>query len=249
MVTANGGPDRFALTFLERSGEEWKTRQLSLGASGDHWKSAFMGLAFDSEDTLYVSKGESGRVRLFNGLSGEKIASFDLNTDGFHDSYSGDLVLDRERGLLYIVEQANFRVAVFDTRGKRALASVGVGRLPFAIALSPVIKFIRTGLAFGPNSLGGSAPAGIATAGSQVFVSNSTNDSVSIIDAQSLNITADIPIRIPGLDNLRGVLPVGLTYDAASDRLLVAEAGINVIGIIDFKGRRHGEIYRSDVRF
>lgn len=323
VVTANGGPDRFSLTFLEKSDGTWKTRQLALGGSGDDWKSAFMGLAFETEDRLYVSEGESGRVRLFNVLSGEKLADLDLNTNGFRDSYTGDLVLDRARGVLYVVDQANFRVAIFDTRGGRTLASSRVGRLPFAIALSPdgkrvyvtnvgmfvykpipgadpkharetglpfpafgfpskesldgtvaknasgkdvvvpplgdpnmpesnsvcvldvadpshpaVVRFIRTGLAFGPNSLGGSAPAGIVAAGTQVFVSNSTNDSVSIVDAETLKVTADIPLRIPGLEHLRGVMPIGLAYNASRDRLLVAEAGINAVGVIDVGHQR-----------
>ena len=323
VVTANGGPDRFSLTFLERSARGWTTRQLALGASGDDWKSAFMGLAFENEDALYVSEGESGRVRLFNVATGEKLADFNLDANGFHDSYTGDLVLDRDRGLLYVVDQANFRVAIFDTRARRPLASIRVGRLPFAIALSPdgrrvyvtnvgmfvyqpiegadpkhiretglpfpafgfpskesldgvmaknasgrlvrvpalgnpnvpesnsvcvvdvddpshpaVVKFIRTGLAFGPNSLGGSAPAGVAAAGSRVFVSNSTNDSVSIIDAATLNLIADIPLRVPGLEHLRGVMPVGLAYNSEKDRLLVAEAGINAIGVIDVRAGR-----------
>src|SRR5271166_3354097 len=114
VVTANGGPDRFSLTVLEKSG----TREIVIGGAGDDWKSAFMGLAFESEDTLWASEGESGQVRLIDvrsgGIrSGAKQARLDLNTGGFRDSYSGDLALDRKRGILYVVDQANFRVAIF----------------------------------------------------------------------------------------------------------------------------------------
>ncbi|MGC4052546.1 MAG: alkaline phosphatase family protein, partial [Paludibaculum sp.] len=38
---------------------------------------------------------------------------------------------------------------------------------------------------------------------------------------------------IPGLDAYRGVLPVGLTLDVPNGRLLVAEAGINAVGVVD----------------
>src|SRR5207237_2325805 len=51
--------------------------------------------------------------------------------------YSGDLALDAERNILYVVDQANFRVAVVDVRSRQVTASLRVGRLPFALALSP----------------------------------------------------------------------------------------------------------------
>ena len=40
----------------------------------------------------------------------------------------------------------------------------------------------------------------------------------------------DIPLRIPGLESFRGILPIGLALQG--ENLLVAEAGINAIGII-----------------
>ena len=78
-----------------------------------------------------------------------------------------------------------------------------------------VVRFIRTGLPFGESSLGGSSPAGVLAAAGKIFVSNSTNDTISVIDPASLAVTAEIPLRIPGLEQLRGVLPIGLGYHAA----------------------------------
>ena len=148
IVTANGGPDRFSLTVLEKTGSDWKARQIPIAPkkaekaeAGDEWKSTFMGLAFDGDDTLYASEGESGEVRAVDLASGKHLGQFDLNTGGFHDSYSAELALDRQRGILYVVDQANFRVAVFDTRERKPLASIAVGRLPFAIALAPIRSF------------------------------------------------------------------------------------------------------------
>ena len=48
----------------------------------------------------------------------------------------------------------------------------------------------------------------------------------------------EIPIRIPSLEKFRGVLPIGLTFDADSRWLLVAEAGINAVGVIDTRTHR-----------
>jgi YVTN family beta-propeller protein len=324
IVSANGGPDRFTLTFLERTDGDWRTRNLqavgrrdAAESDEDDWKSTFMGLAFDGDNLLYASEGESGRVRALHPATGRRIRSFNLNTGGYGHSYSGDVAFDRDRGLLYVVDQANFRVAIFDTRKAAYLASVAVGRLPFALALSPdaqrlyvtnvgmfsykpipradpkhpretgldfppfgfpskdaerganrkamngtvrvpglgspntpasnslcvvdvsnpgspkIVKFIRTGLPLGRASYGGSSPAGVLAAGNRVYVSNSSNDSISVIDAATLETIRDIPIRIPGLESYRGVLPIGLAFDPASSHLLVAEAGINSVGVLD----------------
>jgi DNA-binding beta-propeller fold protein YncE len=324
IVTANGGPDRFSLTILETTGDQWRTRQLavppqkSTADADDDWKSTFMGLAFDGEETLYASEGESGQVRAIDPATGRRLRRYNPNANGFDDSYSGDLALDSERGILYVVDQANFRVVVFDVRHHRQLASVGVGRLPYAIALSPdrkrvyvtnvgmfaykalpgadakraretgiafpafgfpskesldgtvvknasgqsivvpglgdpnvpqsnslcaidvehpeqpkVIQFVRTGLPFGPRSLGGSSPSGVIAVGPRVFVSNGTNDSVAVINADTLAVEKEIELRIPGLEHLRGVLPIGLGFISARNQLLVAEAGINAVGVID----------------
>ena len=95
--------------------------------------------------------------------------------------------------------------------------------------------FIRTGTPFGGPVQGGSSPAGVLAAGNRVFVSNGHNDSVTVIDARTLTVEKEIPIRIPGLEALRGVLPIGLALHQPSGRLLVAEAGINAVGVIDTK--------------
>lgn len=325
IVTANGGPDRFSLSFLEKAGAEWKIRRQQLQRkkkeetkSDDDWTSTFMGLAFGDENTLYASEGESGRVRVLDPASGRTLHIFELNAGSYRDSYSGDLALDIERGLLYVADQANFRVAIFDTKGRKAAGSVAVGRLPFAITLSPdrkrlyvtnvgmfaykvvpgadakraretglefpafgfpskealngakrknasgqdvavpglgdpnvpesnslcvvdvfdaaharVVKFIRTGLPFGRQSNGGSSPAGVLAAAGKIFVTNSTNDSISVINPETLAVEKEIKLRIPGLEQLRGIIPIGMAFHAATNRLLVSEAGINAVGVID----------------
>ncbi len=46
-------------------------------------------------------------------------------------------------------------------------------------------------------------------------------------------MVATIPLRIPGLEKFRGILPVGMAVDGAGSRLYVSEAGINAIAVID----------------
>ena len=330
VVSANGGPQRYSLTVLEKDKQYWRERHLiapsrkeQAGPEEDDWRSVFMGLAFDGERALYASEGNSGRVRLIDPASGRLHHVYDLNTGGYADSYSGDLALDAERGLLYAVDQANFRLVVIDVRHRSILAWVRVGRLPFAVALSPdrrkayvtnlgmfeyqpipggdpkrpretglefpafgfpspealagarrttergpvdvpglgdpnvresnslcaidvsdpaaprVEAFVRTGLPFGASSLGGSSPSGVAATSELIFVSNAHNDSLTVLEAGTYKTRATVPIRIPGLEHLRGVLPIGLACHGPSGWLLVAEAGINAVGVVDTKTLKH----------
>ncbi|MGH9633041.1 MAG: bifunctional YncE family protein/alkaline phosphatase family protein, partial [Bryobacteraceae bacterium] len=96
-----------------------------------------------------------------------------------------------------------------------------------------LMTFLPTGLPFGGRSAGGSSPSGVAATADRVFVTNAHNDSVTIINAGTLRVENEIALRIPGLESLRGVLPIGVSFHEASGRLLVAEAGINAIGVLD----------------
>jgi DNA-binding beta-propeller fold protein YncE len=322
VVTANGGPQRYSVTALRRDNQgRWATEHIVArgGPEGeeDAWRSVFMGLAFTGRNTVVASEGNSGRIRRVNASDGSSRDFVDLNQNGESDSYTGDLAYDEKRKVLYAVDQANFRMVAIDASRRRIVGSVQVGRMPFAIALSPdgrkayvtnvgmfeyrpvpgldpenpratglpfpafgfpsqealagaerdtergsvevpglgdpnvpgsnslavidvanpsaprVEVFIRTGLPFGEKSLGGSSPSGVVAGGGRVFVSNAHNDSITVIDATRNEIVGEIPLRVPGFERLRGVLPVGMAYHEASGWLLVAEAGINAVGVID----------------
>ncbi|HEY2011878.1 MAG TPA: hypothetical protein VGH38_00195, partial [Bryobacteraceae bacterium] len=145
VVTSNTGPGRNSLTILEHDkSSRWEVRQLMTRPPPDQdgesdsteWRSVFMGLAFTNEHSIYVSEGNSGRVSLID-WNADRRRTIDLNQGDFDDSYTGDLAFDPDRGVLYVVDQANFRVAVIDARTRQVTASIKVGRLPFALALSP----------------------------------------------------------------------------------------------------------------
>jgi DNA-binding beta-propeller fold protein YncE len=326
LVSANSGPDRFSLTVMEHDKKAgWQVRQLVAPKKkpgppekdGSEWHTVFMGLAFAGEHAVYASEGNSGRVRLVDLATGAARKIYDLNQDGFEDSFTGDLAYDAERGVLYVLDQANFRMVAIDVRKQRVISSVRLGRLPFALALSPdkrkayvtnigmfeyqaipgvdprngretglpfpafgfpsaeahdgarretrkgpvdvpglgdpnvreanslaviglddpaapkVESFIHTGVPFGDSTDGGSSPSGVVATADRVFVSNGHNDSITVIDAKAGSVTGQIELRVPGLEKLRGVLPIGMAYDAATGWLLVAEAGINAVGVID----------------
>lgn len=332
-MTANLGPERLSLTVMEkekrgtwlvhnlltsRSDKSSVTNQSKSEREDDDWKSVFIGTVFSGEKSAWVAEGNSGRVRLVDLATGNRRHLIDLNVDGFSDSFTGDLVADDARGLLYVTDQTNFRVAIIDTKRLRVLASLRTGRIPFALALSedrktlyvthvgvfeykpipgadrahpqetglrfPAYGFpsqealegrkegdqaipplgdpntteanslavinvedaaspkltaqIRTGLPFTPERPGGSSPSGVTTGNGMIYVSNAHDDSITIIDAKTLKIVEDLNLRIPGFESLRGVMPLGMTVDPQTGNLLVACAGINALGVLDFKAKR-----------
>ncbi len=329
-VTADGGPDRYSLTILDMTTEPWRLQRLEAKrrndkpapGDDDDWRSVFLGLAWEDDSKLFASEGNSGRVRHVAIPSGRILGHFHLNEGNWKDSYASDIAYDGDRKLLYVADQANFRVSVFSTRTRKMLASVKVGRLPFKMALSPdrkrlyvtnlgmfeykalpgvdkddvlgtglpfpafgfpsaeaeqgvkretargpvdvpglgdpnapesnslavvdvteaespkLVALVRTGEPFGVKSLGGSSPAGVVATANDIYVANGNQDTISVVDAATLRVRATIPLRIPKLEDYRGVLPLGMAIDHDNGRLLVAEAGINALAVIDTGGNK-----------
>lgn len=333
IATTNLGPERLSLTVWEKDKKgEWSSHNFltakpvqpgSDPPDEKEWRSTFMGLVFSNDKQLWVAEGNSGRVRSLDPATGERHKLVDLNGDAFHDSFSGDLAFDHARGILYVTDQANFRICAVDARKGRVMGSVKVGRLPFAIALAEdgktafvthvgvfryeavpgvtkatsaqrglsfpafgfpsaaalngaelertdgekvavpglgdsnllesnsvafvnvadpaamaVTGYLRTGKPFSLEAAGGSSPSGVVASGGLLYVSNAHDDTITVIDPIKQSIVDQIELRIPSFETLRGVMPLGMVADAGAGRLLVAEAGINAIGVIDVKLRK-----------
>ncbi len=331
VATANIGFERIGVTVLSPSKSPndpkgpWDVRQLWTRTPGmkapeeadPEWKGVFYGIAFEGEKSVWVSEGDSGQVRLMDTTTSAKRKLVNLNEGEWKHSFSADLAFDAARHRLYVVDQANFRVAVIDTAKGKVMSSVKVGRMPYAITLSPdggtayvtnagvfqyqvlpgadrkdskrtglafpafgfpsaesrdgvrrdteggpiqvpglgdpnvkesnsvciidikdpekpaVLDWVRTGSPFDSKTFGGSAPAGVLAVGDRVYVSNAHDDTITVISATDHKVLSEIPLRIPGLETLRGVMPAGLAFDPVTKWLLVAEAGINAVGVVD----------------
>lgn len=99
----------------------------------------------------------------------------------------------------------------------------------------PAVKFkVRTGIPVGPGSVGGSSPCGIVAKQQRVYVSNASQDSITVIDALSGQIQKTILLEpAPAVKGLRGVLPFGLALSPGGRTLYAACAGINAVAVVD----------------
>ena len=260
LVTANSDALRPSLTVLEH-GPGWETRQLPATAlrpgeasPSDEWHSVAGGLAFLGERSVFVSEGNTGRVALTDLTTGERRRAVDINQDGFPNSFTGDLVMDGPRAILYVADRAHARVAAIDTHSRQVIGSATVGGTPVALALSPdrvklyvatvgsdTVSVMNVSQPSAPKveaTVRTESPGALVATAERVFVSSTERDSVVVIDARTHRVETEIPIRVPGLEGLRGVLPMGLAYDAKTRWLLVAEAGVNAVAIIDTQSQK-----------
>ena len=140
-VTANSGNRPFSVTILENpaSGRP-NVRQVPEGAMNDKnlLEDVFMGLAVTPDNEhVWVAGGQSNKLYLFDLKTGAKLDSIVCAQPDHADGYLGDLVLTRDGNTLYACDQSNFRLVIADTRTRKVLNYVPVGRYPFGVTLSP----------------------------------------------------------------------------------------------------------------
>jgi len=102
-----------------------------------------------------------------------------------------------------------------------------------------VIAKIKTGhlvgaLVEGIPAVGGSSPNSIVATDDYVFVSNGTNDNISVISIAKDVVINTIPLKLDSrVKQFRGVIPFGLALSPDQKRLYVAESGINAVAVIN----------------
>ena len=99
---------------------------------------------------------------------------------------------------------------------------------------------IKTGIQVGDKSVGGSSPGAVVAGRDRVFVSNATQDSVTIINARLNRVEKTILLEpATTVKGLRGVLPFGMALSPDETRLYVACSGINAVAVLD---AREGQV-------
>jgi len=97
---------------------------------------------------------------------------------------------------------------------------------------------IKTGqlvgaLVEGIPAVGGSSPNSIVASDDYVFVSNGSNDNISVISIKKDTVVNTIFLKPDKrIRQFRGIIPFGLALSPDQKRLYVAESGINAIGVI-----------------
>ncbi len=86
----------------------------------------------------------------------------------------------------------------------------------------------------GIPAVGGASPNSVVTDGRLLYVSNGSNDTVTVIDTASDSVLDHIAFPIDErLGKLRGLIPFGLTLSSDGGRLYVALAGINAVAVVE----------------
>jgi len=121
-----------------------------------------------------------------------------------------------------------------------AIEAFSVFAINIENSLQPkVIAKIKTGhlvgaLVEGIPAVGGSSPNSIVATNEFVFVSNGTNDNISVISIEKDTVINSIYLKPDDrIKQFRGVIPFGLALSPDQKRLYVAESGINAIGVIN----------------
>ena len=87
--------------------------------------------------------------------------------------------------------------------------------------------------------VGGASPNSIAVGQQFAYVTNATNDNITIIDYKNHKLLGDIPILVdPRIDKYRGLLPFGITLSKDEKTLYVALLGFNAVAVIDLDSKK-----------
>ncbi len=111
----------------------------------------------------------------------------------------------------------------------------------FTIDLSSnkVVDKFKTGHQIGQmvedaEVVGGASPNSIAVGSRYAYVTNATNDNISVIDYASRKIISHIPITVDKrIDKYRGLLPFGITLSKDEKTIYIALLGFNAIAVVD----------------
>ncbi len=113
------------------------------------------------------------------------------------------------------------------------------------LATNKVVSKIKTGVQIGSmieeaKVVGGSSPNSVAVGGRFAYVSNATNDNITILDYKNGHkIAGTIPLKVDKrIDRYRGLMPFGLTLTNDQKTLYVALLAFNAVAVVDIPTRK-----------
>jgi DNA-binding beta-propeller fold protein YncE len=96
----------------------------------------------------------------------------------------------------------------------------------------------------GAEVVGGASPNSLAVGKNYAYVTNASNDNISVIDYRNHKILGHISVKAdPQIDQYRGLLPFGITMSRDEKTLYSALLGFNAVAVIDIEsGKTKGLI-------
>jgi DNA-binding beta-propeller fold protein YncE len=145
----------------------------------------------------------------------------------------------------YVPADVTYTIPALGSPNAPEASSVYV--LDLASPAAPTLRnIIKTGRAVGSMDDGvrvyaGSHPNAAVAGGGYIYVSNGSNDTISVLDRNAGRVVDEISLAVlPGADRrLKGVEPVSLALAPDHRFLYVAEAGLNAVGVIALGSDRH----------
>ncbi|MBC7827045.1 MAG: phosphoesterase [Chitinophagaceae bacterium] len=132
----------------------------------------------------------------------------------------------------------------------RKIPGVGSPHAPEAMSVytidlstNKVVDRFKTGHQIGQmiedaEVVGGASPNSVAVGSRYAYVSNATNDNISVIDYKNRKLLGHIPIKVDNrIDRYRGLLPFGIALSRDEKTLYVALLGFNAIAVVDIQSR------------
>ncbi|MEO0066679.1 MAG: hypothetical protein RI983_2005 [Bacteroidota bacterium] len=107
------------------------------------------------------------------------------------------------------------------------------------LATNKVLSKLKTGHQIGEliediEIVGGASPNSIAVGKQYAYITNATNDNISVIDYRAQKVVKHIPIKVsPLLDKYRGLLPFGISLSKDEKKIYVALLGFNAVAVVD----------------
>jgi YVTN family beta-propeller protein len=87
--------------------------------------------------------------------------------------------------------------------------------------------------------VGGASPNSVSVGNRFAYVSNATNDNISVIDYKARKIVGHIALKVhPSIDKYRGLMPFGMALTHDEKTLYVALLGFNAVAVVDVSTRK-----------
>ena len=124
------------------------------------------------------------------------------------------------------------------------LAAEAMSVLTVDLSTAKVVDKFKTGhqigqMIEGAEVVGGASPNSIAVGNRYAYVTNATNDNISVIDYRNHKISSHIPIKVDErIDRYRGLLPFGIALSKDEKTLYVALLGFNAVAVIDVETKK-----------